>query len=225
MIRAMLQRLTFVCLLPLLLLIACGGEPESAPDASPEGEAASSADAPPPLPEGIGPIASTGEKPQAPVDLGEPITGAGITYQIPEGWTRTTPTSSMRMDQATIPGEGGDGELTIFFFGVGGGGGVEANLQRWAGQMELTAPPERDVFTLENGLRVTWLDATGTLKASTMGTGPTTDQAGSRLLAAVVEGPGGPWFFKATGPEATLSSQRDAFRALLHSLRPTAPTA
>jgi hypothetical protein len=42
----------------------------------------------------------------------------------------------------------------------------------------------------------------------------------ARLLGAVVEGPGGPWFFKATGPDSTLGPQRDAFLAMLKSVRP-----
>jgi len=52
-----------------------------------------------------------------------------------------------------------------------------------------------------------------------MGTGPTTEKPGSRLLGAVVEGPGGPWFFKAAGPDATLSAEKDNFLKLLHSVR------
>jgi hypothetical protein len=36
----------------------------------------------------------------------------------------------------------------------------------------------------------------------------------------VVEGPGGPWFFKATGPQSTLGEEREAFREMLGSIRP-----
>lgn len=208
-----------------LLGVACGGEkdapaPEPATPAPPVADAAT----PAPLPEGIGPIASSGEKITAPV-LGETVTGAGITYQFPEGWRQVPPSSSMRLDQAVIPGDAGDGELTVFFFGPGGGGGVEPNLQRWAGQIASNAAPQREVFTLDNGLRVTWIEAAGTLKASTMGTGPTADQPNFRLFAAVVEGPGGPWFFKATGPDATMLGQRDDFLALLGSMRLASPSA
>ena len=44
-------------------------------------------------------------------------------------------------------------------------------------------------------------------------------QPGSRLLGAVVEGEGGPWFFKATGPDATLAPQRLPFRGMLQRAR------
>lgn len=61
------------------------------------------------------------------------------------------------------------------------------------------------------------------MKPSTVGMGPATAQPGSRLLGAVVEGPGGPWFVKAIGPDATVAAARPAFLELLHGLRTAAP--
>jgi hypothetical protein len=52
-----------------------------------------------------------------------------------------------------------------------------------------------------------------------MGMSPSAAQANARLFGAVVEGPGGPWFFKATGPEATMAPAREAFVAMLKSVR------
>jgi hypothetical protein len=108
----------------------------------------------------------------------------------------------------------------VFFFGPGGGGGVDANIERWIGQMDRpdSAAPARETFDA-NGLRVTAIDLSGTLKASTIGSFPTTDQPGYRMLAAVVEGPGGPWFLRAVGPEATMAEQREAFLAMLRGVR------
>jgi hypothetical protein len=143
---------------------------------------------------------------------------AAIAYDLPSGWTRVAPSSSMRIDQATIAGPAGNGDLAVFFFGVGGGGPVEDNLTRWADQMVSTAPPKREAFDA-GAYKVTWLDISGTLKPSSMGMGPATDQPNSRMFAAVVEGEGGPWFFKATGPDATMAQQRDAFVAMLKSVR------
>jgi hypothetical protein len=41
------------------------------------------------------------------------------------------------------------------------------------------------------------------------------------MFAAVVETPGdGPFFFKTTGPAATMEAQRDAFMKMLRSARP-----
>ena len=126
----------------------------------------------------------------------------------------------MRIAQATIPGAGGEGALAVFYFGPGGGGDLESNLQRWIGQVGVAAgtQPARERFE-SNGLAVTWIDVKGALLASTMGTGPSTEQPGSRLFGAVVEGPGGPWFFKATGPEKTMEAARADFLAMLKSCR------
>ena len=81
------------------------------------------------------------------------------------------------------------------------------------------SPPVRETFEI-NGFKVTWIDVAGTLKPSTMGTGPDTPQPGSRLLAGIVEGDQGPWFFKATGPAETLLAEREAFLSMLRSATP-----
>lgn len=197
-------------LIGALLLGACSEAPPAA-----ETPAAP----PPPAAEATPPVATPPEA-TPPAATGTAITVPGGTFTLPEGWVAETPSSRMRLAQARIPGPAGPGELTVFYFGPGGGGGLEANLQRWIGQVEPDAEPTRESFTLGTW-KVTWVEAVGTLKPSTMGTGPTEPQPGSRLFGAVVEGEGGPWFFKATGPAATLDAERDAFLALLKSGRPS----
>ncbi|HEX9780638.1 MAG TPA: hypothetical protein VGB20_05420 [bacterium] len=148
------------------------------------------------------------------------VKAQGLAFDLPDGWVQQAPSSGMRLAQAAIPGEAGAGELAVFHFGPGGGGGVEANLERWLGQVE-PAPgtkPSRAQFDV-GGLQVTWVETAGTLKAGMMGMGPAKAQPGSRLFGAVIEGPGGPWFIKATGPDATLSAAQDDFIALLHTVR------
>ncbi|MDX1584497.1 MAG: hypothetical protein R3338_12950, partial [Thermoanaerobaculia bacterium] len=137
-----------------------------------------------------------------------------LDYQLPDEWQQSQPSSPMRLDQATIPGEGGEGELAVFFFGPGGGGSVEANLQRWVDQMSTSDEPERESFEVD-GLTVTWIDVSGTINPSATGMGPAEPQPNSRMFAAVVEGEGGPWFFKATGPEETMDDARDEFVNML----------
>ncbi|MEA2564350.1 MAG: hypothetical protein QOH06_5854 [Acidobacteriota bacterium] len=178
----------------LLPLAACKGGEETPPPA---------------------PMSSRGE----PVGGGQ-AEGGSIKFDFPANWPQQPPSTSMRMAQATIPGAGGPGDLVVFFFGPGGGGGVEANIQRWVDQMEPApgANPQPETFDV-NGFRVTWIDVAGTLKPSNMGTGPATEQPNSRLYGAVVEGPGGPWFFKATGPDATLTAERENFLKMLRSVR------
>lgn len=215
----------FAALVPPLLM-ACGTEP--AEEATVPEPAASEETVSPPTAgtparvagdPGLAPRSSRGA--QAPVPGAATQQGAGIAFDLPASWNAEPPSNSMRMAQASLPGAAGDGQFAAFFFGPGGGGGVDANLQRWAGQIEPAngAAPSRETLEV-GGLTVHWIESEGTLKASGMpGMGPAADQPGAALYGAVVEGPGGPWFFKVTGPAETLAAHRDAFRRLLESLR------
>jgi hypothetical protein len=206
--------------IPLLLLplAACNKNDETPPPATPETGSATSTDTGGGAP---GPISSRGEKVgDAPAMGGGAAQDGAIDFSVPASWQNEQPANNMRVAQAIIPGPGGPGNLVVFYFGPGGGGGVEANIQRWVDQMEGPAGTNPTPETFEtNGYHVTWIDVPGTLKPSNMGTGPTTEQPNSRLLGAVVEGPGGPWFFKATGPDSTISAERDNFLTMLKSVK------
>ncbi len=185
------------------------------------GSAAAAAEVPPAasaVP--AGPHGSGGAGEKALSAEGSTITTASLRFDLPAAWRREQPSMGMRLAQAVVPGESGPGELAVFHFGAGQGGGVESNFERWLGQIEQPAgsKPERGELSAA-GFKVSWIDARGTLLPSGMGSGPATPQVGYRLLGAVVEGAGGPWFFKVTGPEATLESQRQAFLALLRGVR------
>ncbi|HXO22803.1 MAG TPA: hypothetical protein VOA87_23030 [Thermoanaerobaculia bacterium] len=195
---------------------AAAPAPGTPAPASPAAQATEAAQAPPDA-SPVGPMSSRGEMPAAPAAS----SGPGIDFDLPASWDKEAPESGMRLAQARIPGPGGIGQLAVFYFGPGQGGSVDANLERWSGQIGAAdgAKPKRESFETK-GFKVTWIDLSGTLKPSGMGMGPKTDQPNSRLLGAVIEGPGGPWFFKATGSDATLGPQRDAFVKMLHSIRP-----
>jgi hypothetical protein len=196
--------------IPMLLLplAACnGGEEGPPPDVT--------AQTPPAAQGAPAPMSSRGE----PVGGEQPQEGS-VQFDIPGNWQQQPPANQMRVAQATIPGAGGPGDLVVFYFGPGGGGGVEDNIQRWIDQMDPAPGSNLQPESFDaNGFRVTWIDVSGTLKPSNMGTGPATEQPNSRLYGAVVEGPGGPWFFKATGPEATLTAERENFLKMLRSVR------
>lgn len=206
----------------LLALAACKGNDEAPPATAPEGSAPAAESGAPA--EGGSPMAPLSSSGQAIPQAGAPgeTAGAsgGIDFDLPAGWTSEPPQSNMRLAQATFQGPGGPGQLAVFYFGPGGGGGVDANIERWIGQVDVAPGTTPTPETFEaNGYKVTMIDVRGTLMPSGMGMGPSTPQPDSRLLGAVVEGPGGPWFFKATGPEATLGPQREAFLAMLRSVR------
>ena len=181
-----------------LLLLACGG------DAPAEGGAAA-------------------QEAAAAVELGEPIGANGLVIALPAAWNRLAPRSSMRMLEAEIPGSGGPGEISAYYFGPGGGGGPAANIERWKSQVVLDpgAPAPLAQSRESDGVRRTWIELEGTVKASTIGSFPTADLHDGALFGAVVEAPGGPWYLRAVGPGATMREQRQAFLAMLDSARPT----
>ena len=154
-----------------------------------------------------------------------------LRYDPPAEWVEEPAPSPMRVAQyrlPRVPGDPEDGELVVFYFG-GGGGTVEANLERWIGQME--QPDGRPSFAAASttafragGLAVTLLDVPGTYVAAVRpGAAERLDKPGFRLLAAVVESPVGPWFFKLTGPERTIARWDAAFGAFLRTVRVETP--
>ena len=56
--------------------------------------------------------------------------------------------------------------------------------------------------------------------ASGMPGAPAVPKPDYALLGAIVESPSGSYFFKLTGPSATVANQRDRFHGLLDSVRP-----
>jgi hypothetical protein len=146
----------------------------------------------------------------------------GILYVLPAGWTRVKPTGKLRMDQASVTGPAGDAELDVFYFGPGSGGGVEANFDMWTEQVD-GGTPVRGTFE-QGGFKVSWIETAGTLAPSGL-KGPREPRPNSRLIGAVVEGAGGPWFFKLTGPDATVAAQKEAFLGMLRAIKadPNAP--
>ena len=153
---------------------------------------------------------------------------AALKFDPPAGWVSKPPASSMRIAEFTLPKTGADAEdaaLTVYFFG-GQGGTIQANLDRWIGQMTQTdGRASKDVAkttTLKttSGLAVTLLDVSGTYVAEVQpGSTERFNKPGFRLRAAVIETPGGPYFVKLTGPAGTVAKWDAAFMAFLKSAR------
>jgi len=153
---------------------------------------------------------------------------ATLKFDASPDWVSKAPSSSMRVAEWSLPKAAGDAEdaiLTLYFFGASQGGNVQANLDRWIGQM---AQPDgrqsKDVAKTSSltshGLKVTFVDVTGTYVAEvTPGSTEHFNKPGFRQCAAVVETPGGPYFVKLTGPEKTVAKWQDSYTAFLKSLR------
>jgi hypothetical protein len=209
-----------LCALPLsflVLLVACG---EQATETAPP-EPASSL---PGLPEGHPPIASGGSGGSVPPPPAGSGTGtSALEWQAPEGWIEESPATQMRKAQYRIEGPEGAAECVIFYFGPGQGGDAQSNAARWASQF---AQPDgrdsRDVMktsslTLDD-IEVLVIEVAGTYVGGMGGPG-TAQKPGYMLLGAVATGPDANWFFKLTGPQATVEAQNEAFLGMVRSLK------
>ena len=193
------SNLLLVCgLLSLLVLTACGGG-----DSNTGQEQATQ--------HGADARIATHSKGNSPV-IGAGTSIAGITFNPPSYW-KNLEASGMRQAQYRLAPVGDDtaeGEVNIYYFGPQSGGGVQANLQRWIGQMTLpdgTDPStvaHSETFTAD-GMAGHVVSLNGSYKSGggrPMG-GNTQLLPGYRLVGVVLEGPEGSLFFKLTGPQAT----------------------
>lgn len=161
----------------------------------------------------------------APPPEGTGTGSSGMSWIVPKGWIEEQPSSSMRRAQYRVPGTGGDGECAVFYFGPGQGGDPRSNAMRWAGQFVQPDGKSSEAATKTSemkvgDIKVLLVETTGTYTGGmTMGMQPAPQKPGYALLGAVAEGPDSNWFFKFTGPEKTVQSQRGAFDALLKSLK------
>jgi hypothetical protein len=149
-----------------------------------------------------------------------------LRYKAPDGWVTEKPSSGMRVAQYKLPKADGDSEdasLVLYFFGASQGGSVQANIDRWIGQMQQadgSASKDKaktDNLTV-NGLKVTTVDVTGTYTAEmSPGSGDRHNNADYHLRAAVIETPKGNYFAKLVGPVKTIARWDQAYTDYLKS--------
>lgn len=146
----------------------------------------------------------------------------GIATEVPSEWREEAPESSMRAAQFTVPAptEGGrPAELVVFYFGAAGGGGAEANVARWEGQVEADAPAVH-YHSHVGELHITEVIVEGTMLPSTMGTGPTVAEPDSALHGVVIEGgPRGSVFLRLSGGREAVRSAEPAMATLIANAR------
>jgi hypothetical protein len=149
-----------------------------------------------------------------------------FTFVAPKEWTFKPSTSSMRAAQWVWSEKSGEqAELVVFYFGEGGAGGVQANLDRWLGQITpADGKPAKDSAKIEKtkvaGQDATIVSVAGRLTTQQMPGGPPpVDMADAMLLAAIVNSPTGPYYFKGTGSKKTVEAHAAKFRAMLASMK------
>jgi hypothetical protein len=131
-----------------------------------------------------------------------------IQWRTPEGWTELPP-SSMRYASFSAPADDG-GKIDISVVTFPGDGGSDAdNINRWRGQIGLEP---LDASTVTSQI--------APLKTADT-TFSTTDIAGdkTRTIAAWTRRDGRVWFFKATGPNASMEKEKPKFVKFIESVR------
>lgn len=181
------------------------------------------------LPPGHPPVDGRPAAP-APQPSPPPQSATPLRYDPPEGWVVQPASSAMRKAQFALPkaaGDAEDGDMILFYFGAGQGGSVTDNLARWRGMFTdaegKPVPAEAVVSETfqANGLSVTTLDVAGRYAPAAMPgvPQPAGPKDNYRMLAAVVDTPAGPWFFRGVGPSGTMGAHRERFLRMLRSVR------
>jgi hypothetical protein len=163
------------------------------------------------------PVAVRDEAPEKPVvDPTTPaeVTVSGFRLQVPAGWRQAELTSAQQgfVDaRFEIPALGDDVKLTLSTIS----GGVEANLERWVGQVRLPdgATPITESFEVD-GIPVRWIDLSGEFTGMQQ-----EPQAGWRMLGAAFDGEPRDFYIKLTGPAAEIGQIEAEFRGFAKSVR------
>jgi hypothetical protein len=149
---------------------------------------------------------------------------AGVKWTPPSGWKAEEGERPMRAATYIVAPTSGDtanAECVVYFFGAGQGGSIDANVERWKGQI---VGPDGKPAEAKTGKRtvhelpVTTIDSSGdyTGMGGPMAASKST-HANYRLLGAIVEGPGGNVFLKFTGPAKTIAASQADFEKLVNS--------
>jgi len=172
---------------------------------------------------GLGCGGNGGEK-SVPASGGTTQDLGGVAVNVPTGWVTEPPSNAMRKAQYKLPGEKGDAELVVTYFGTGGAGGVEANIARWVGQFSESDGGTTKKLTVSE-MPVTVVDIRGTFVGMQRPMGGTqTPQDGQRMLAAIVETPDGAFYFKLVGPDATVTKWEASFDQFVKQIKPSGGT-
>jgi len=145
-----------------------------------------------------------------------------MLVNLPQGWTKSPPTSSMRLAQIALAPAKGDaeaGEIAVFHF-PGTGGSAAANIERWQNQFggpngEPGTQTAKTDTMMVGLLTVVTTDVSGTQLAASAMTGEGKDKPGMRMIATVIETPSGNWFIKCVGPAKTMAAHESKIRAFV----------
>jgi hypothetical protein len=148
----------------------------------------------------------------------------GYSVEVPDTWVQQPPENTMRLAQFQVRGPQGQepANVVVFYFGKGGGGSLEANVQRWESQF--TTPDGKPVKASQRkakaaGMAVTWAELNGNYSRGVGMGQETAAKPNQTLIVAVVETPKGNVTFHLYGPQASVAQARKAFEAMVASLK------
>jgi len=145
------------------------------------------------------------------------IKAGDLDLTVPETWEKQPVHSQFRKAQMKVPDVPGDKDETDFvvYYFEGGGGGVDANVERWIGSFLPTGRKVKVTSGKSPQGEYVFVDLSGSWKKPV---GPmirqqTQESPNSRALSVVLITKEGPYFLRLTGPEKTVTANVDAFRA------------
>jgi len=164
------------------------------------------------------PPAAQQEKPTAAAPAAE---NPFLTYDTPAGWLPGRSGGMRKAAFRVVVGEA-EGELTVIDLPTSAGEqvtNVEANMQRWAGQVGLTGLDAEAIGKLVEPVSVDGLEGSFAELI-----GPESATRNDAMLVAMVEREDVEredkvWFIKLSGPAAVVTAQKDAFSEFLDSIR------
>jgi hypothetical protein len=146
----------------------------------------------------------------------------------PAAWERHQPKTNNRAAEYRIPHASTDAEdadCVVLTFGPRQGGTPEQNLDRWISQFtdqkEAPLKATKPARFSPGGLDVNRVEVAGTYTAMRLPGESASPEPkhGYRLIGAVVQAPNGLWFFKLTGPDATVKAAAHDFDSMIQSVR------
>ena len=214
---------TLALLLPLGMLLLVGGCEKAGPEARfyrevvitrpVELDAHAGHDHSNSLPDGH-PVVESGMKAEGLPPSLRGGAGVELAWDVPAGWTET---AGQGMRRVSFNAEGSDMLCTIVTLG-GSAGGLESNLRRWLGQVNLNLDAAAltelasnlETGATASGLSIQWVDFNPLLPAGS-------DKPS--VKAAILSKDGSTIFVKMTGVAAELDQHDEALRSLVGSLR------
>ncbi|MBV8587209.1 MAG: hypothetical protein JO308_13045 [Verrucomicrobia bacterium] len=134
-------------------------------------------------------------------------------WTVPESWKQES-ASEMRIASFAIPNAGGKaGDVSVTAF-PGDAGGLEANVNRWRGQLKL---PTLSADELAKTWQQTTVDGIPTVFVDL--TDNQTDPNGQRVLGAVLRTADRTWFVKLAGTNTLLAAEKARFQDFVRSFR------